>query len=92
MKMEPIKIHKYQQTKVLKEWTNMLDHKHKLKTIEFTTNICQTRKAEEVKRKQDAKLKKFQGGTTDDMGVLHGELHKQNTMNGDVYPTLVRLP
>jgi hypothetical protein len=85
METESIKMHKYQQTKVLKEQMNMLDHKRKLKMIEFTMKTRQTSKTKEVKRKQDTKLKKFQGGT-DDMGVLHGELHQQNTMNWGCVP------
>ena len=85
LETESIKMQKYQQTKVLKERTNVLEHERKLKTIAFTARTRQSGKAKETKRKLDAKLKKFQGGT-DDMGVLHGELRKQNTVNGGCVP------
>jgi hypothetical protein len=85
METESIKMQKYQQTKVLKEQTNVLEHKRKLKTIAFTARARQSGKAKESKRKLDAKMKKFQGGT-DDMGVLHGELRKQNIVNGGCVP------
>lgn len=85
METENIKLRKYQQTNVLKEQTNVLEHERKLKTIAFTARTRQSGKAKETKRKLDAKLKKFQGGT-DDMGVLHGELRKQNTVNGGCVP------
>ena len=85
METESIKMQKYQQTKVLKEQTNVLEHERKLKMIAFTARTRQSGKARESKRKLDAKMKKFQGGT-DDMGVLHGELRKQNTVNGGCVP------
>ncbi len=85
METENIKLRKYQQTNVLKEQTNVLEHERKLKTIAFTARTRQSGKAKETKRKLDAKLKKFQGGT-DDMGVLHGELRKQNTVNSGCVP------
>jgi hypothetical protein len=86
METGSIKMRKYQQTKVLKERTNVLDHERKLKTIEFTAKTRQSSKAKEVKRKQDAKLKKFQGGI-DDIGALHGEMCKQNIVNGGCVPS-----
>jgi hypothetical protein len=48
-------------------------------------------KAKEQKRKEDAKLKRLQGGS-EEMGVLHGELHKQNAMNGGCVPSLGTTP
>jgi hypothetical protein len=83
--MESIKINKYQQTKVLKEQTNMLDHEQKLKMIQFMVKSCQHGKATELKRKADAKLKQFHGDFNK-MGDLHGELRKQNTTNGGCIP------
>ena len=85
METESIKMRKYEQTKVLREQTNLKEHERKLKTIEFTARTRQSSKAKEIKRKQDAKLKRFQGGM-DDMGVLHGELRKQNIVNGGCVP------
>jgi hypothetical protein len=85
LKTESIKNGRYEQTKVLKERTNKLEHERKLETIEFTARTRQSGKAKDIKRKQQAKLKKYQGGT-DNMGVLHGELRKQNTVNGGCVP------
>jgi hypothetical protein len=63
----------------------MRDHDRKLKTIEFTASTHQRGKAKEQKRKEDAKLKRFQG-RSEEMGVLHGELRKQNAENGGCIP------
>jgi streptomycin 6-kinase len=85
MEMKTIKMWKFKQTKVLKEQPNVLDHERKLKMIQFTASMHQGKKSQEQKRKQDAKLKKFQG-RTEEIGVLHGDLHKQNTVNGGCVP------
>ncbi len=73
METENIKLRKYQQTKVLKEQTKVLEHERKFKTIAFTARTRQSGKAKETKRKLDDNLKTFQGGT-DDTVFLHGEL------------------
>ena len=85
LKRESMKMRNEQHSKVLKEKTNVLEHERKLKTIEFTAKTRESGKVKETKRKLDAKLKKFQAGA-DDMGVLHGELRKQNAVNGGCVP------
>jgi hypothetical protein len=82
---ETIKMRKFEQAKVLKEKSNVLDHERKLKTIEHTHSHRSRVKAKDHKRKQDEKKLKVQGGANE-MGILHGELRKQSSVNGGCVP------
>jgi hypothetical protein len=54
LETEELKVRKVQELKVLKESTNMRDHKRKVETIEFTANTRQKGKESELLRKQQA--------------------------------------
>jgi hypothetical protein len=82
---EAIKMRKFEQGNVLKEQMNVRDHERKLETIEHTHSHRARGKAKDHKRKEDVKKKKAQGGC-DELGILHGELRKQNTVNGGCVP------
>jgi hypothetical protein len=74
-----------------KENNNVLDHKQKLQTIDFTTKTWQKEKENDLKRCQSVKQTKFQG-RLDQMGVLHGELQKQAMASGGCIPNTETTP
>jgi len=80
---EEIKVWKFENTKILCDKMNEMEHKHKLETIEF---VATTRgKEEDVIRKERVKQGKLKIGSKQ-MGVLHGELRKQVAANGGTVP------
>ena len=86
-----IKVKKFKQFNVLRNKTNKMDHKRKPATIEFVATTRQKGKEEDVCQKEKAKQGKLQIGA-EQMGVLHGQLHKQVASNGGTVPNLGTTP
>jgi hypothetical protein len=84
--MKASKVRNYAQTKALKEKMNVMEHKRKLAIIQYTPLTRKKGKEDELKWKQEGKKNKFQGGSNQIVGVLHGELQKQAMANGGYVP------
>jgi hypothetical protein len=82
---EALKAKKVDKVNVFKDQSNHQAHNRKLEAIQVTAQCRKKNKDDDVNRRQKAKEKKFQGGS-DQMGLLLGEIRKQNEVHGGCVP------